>query len=343
MRHQPVALRGAHELAGLHRHAVLVAQPQQHLESGPAGNRIVHRHDRLRVQLEAAVLERRLQLLQPVDLAAAARRRLVARRVDLHVAALLLRHVAGGIRRRDHVLDRAALARDLDEADAHADVEDLVLPDEAVVGHGAHQVVGDLARLVERAARQQDAELVAAEAADGVGVAHRLLEQPGNLAQHAVAGGVATLVVHRLEAVEVEVAEHAAVAIATRLLDGFLETPDELAAVDEPGERVVARLVGHLARQSAQVGHVAHGDHRACQVAGGVAQRRHLELERTLRFALARYDHATPADVHARAGGQALLDRIAERPAVALLHQVEHLGERAANELRRRLAEQRLA
>jgi len=50
----------------------------------------------------------------------------------------------------------------------------------------------------------------AAEAADGVGVAHRVLDEAGHLSEHAVARAVAALVVHGLEAVEVEVAQHVA-------------------------------------------------------------------------------------------------------------------------------------
>ena len=210
VRHQPVALRRAHEFAGCHRVSGLVLEPQQHLEAGAGQRRCAHRHDRLRIELEAILAQRRLQLLQPVDLAALARRRLVLRRVHLHVAALLLRHVAGGIRGPDHVLDRPALARHLDQPDAHADVEDLVLPHEAVVRHRAHDVVGDLPCLLERAAEQQDPELVAAQAADRVRVAHRILDQRGHLAQHAVARDVAAFVVDRLEAVQVQVAQDVA-------------------------------------------------------------------------------------------------------------------------------------
>jgi len=294
------------------------------------------------VQLEAAVAQRRLQPLQPVDLAAAARRGLVARRVHVHVPALLLGHVAGRVGGAEQVLERAALAGDLDEADAHADAEDLVLPHEAELADGAHHVVGDLTRLLERAAGEQDAELVAAEAGDGVGVAHGVLDEPGHLAQHAVARAVPALVVDGLEAVEVEVAQHVARPAGVRLLERFLQAPLELAAVDEAGQGVVARLVGHLARQAAQVGHVANRDHRARELAGRVAQRRHAELDRALAFPVARDDHAATAHVHAAAGGQALAHRVAEGLAVALLDEIDDLEQRAAVRIRRGLADERL-
>jgi hypothetical protein len=79
-----------------------------------------------------------------------------------------------------------------------------------MIGHRADDVVRDLARLLERAPGEQHAELVAAEAADDVGVADRVLDQGGDLAQHVVADAMAALVVDRLEAIEVEVAQHVA-------------------------------------------------------------------------------------------------------------------------------------
>src|SRR5437868_5776641 len=63
---------------------------------------------------------------------------------------LLLGDVAGGIRGREQLFQRAALARDLDQPDRDADVEDLVLPHEAVLAHRAGEVISDLPCLVER-------------------------------------------------------------------------------------------------------------------------------------------------------------------------------------------------
>ena len=42
-----------------------------------------------------------------------------------------------------------------DDADTDADVEDLVAPDEAMIGDRVANVIGYLARLLERAADQQ--------------------------------------------------------------------------------------------------------------------------------------------------------------------------------------------
>ena len=75
-------------------------------------------------------------------------------------------------------------------------------------GDRAADVVGDLPRLVERAGHQQHAEFVAAEARDRVGVAHRIAQQLGDLAQHGIARQVTAGVVDDLEAIEIEVTQH---------------------------------------------------------------------------------------------------------------------------------------
>ena len=102
--------------------------------AGPRRAGAVRMHDGLVIQLELVVAQGALQPLQPMDLAAVARVRLLARGIHVHVhAALLLGDVAGGIGRVHEVLDRAAAAADLDQTDADADIENLVLPDEAVI------------------------------------------------------------------------------------------------------------------------------------------------------------------------------------------------------------------
>ena len=150
----------------------------------------------------------------------------------------------------------------LHEPDADADAENAVFPDEAVLVDRAPDVVGDLPRLVERASDQQDAEFVAAEARDRVGVAHRLADERRDLAQHVVAREMAARVVDGLEAVEVEVAHHVDLAAGPRNFERLAEAALELAAVDESGQCVVTRLVGHLLGQPAQLAHVMqhHGD-----------------------------------------------------------------------------------
>ena len=93
----------------------------------------------------------------------------------------------------------------------------------------AHDVVGDLPRLVERATGEQHRELVAADARDGVGVAHALLQERRDLAQQVVARDVAAAVVDELEAVEVEIADDVADAFAARRIERRFEPALELA------------------------------------------------------------------------------------------------------------------
>ena len=272
-----------------------------------------------------------------------ARHGFVARRVHVHVVALALGDVAGRIGGAEYFLGRAALARDLDQADAHADVEDLVLPHEAVVVDLADHVVGDLPRFLQRAADQQQAELVAAETSDGVGVADRFLDERGDLAQHAVAGHVSAAVVDDLEAIEVEVAQHVARFVGVRQLERFFQPALELAPIDQAGERVVARLVRHLARDAAQLAYVAHDDDGADQLALLRAQRRDRQLDRALLAAAARDHQAAPPDRDLRLRRQAMPHRVAERTAVAFVEQRDDVGDALADRIDGADADQLLA
>ena len=177
----------------------------------------------------------------------------------------------------------------------------LVLPDEAVVADGAAHVVRDLPRLLERTADQQHAELVAAEARHGVAVADRIAQQLRHFAQHAVAGEMSARVVHDLEAIEVEIAQHVLAIAAMSALDRLFEAPLEFAAVDEAGERIVRRLIRHLPREAAQLRHVVQQDDRARHFLVGVANRRRGQLDRTLAAIRLREQQRAAAEIHRRA------------------------------------------
>ena len=284
------------------------------------------------MEVEAVLLERGLQLPQPVDLPALARRDLVARRVDVHLAAaFLLGDVAGRVRGAEQVLDGGAVAADLDEPDADPDLEHLVLPDEAEVPHGRADVIGDLARLVERAAEQQHAELVAAESCHGVRLADLLADQRGDAAQQAVAGDVAAGVVHRLEAVEVQVAEHVGDVLLAHGLQRLLEAPLELAPVDEAGQRVVGRLVAHALGQAADLRDVVHDHDRAGDHVAGALDRRGGQLDGQLLAAGLGQHHGAPPHVDAAPVGEAALDRVAEVAPVGLVDEPGDVGQALAD------------
>src|SRR6185312_12228061 len=238
--HEPVALGGPHELRRRHLVPRLILQAHQHLHGRPAAAVAIGGHDRLVVELEAVLLQGPLQALQPLNPPRVARQRLIPRGVDRDpTRALLLRDVACGVGGRQQFLERAALARDLDQADGDSDVEYLVLPDEAIVADGATDIVGDLPRLLQGAADEQHAELIAAQAGDRIAVAHRVPQDLGDLAQHAVAGEMAARVVDDLETIEVEITQHVLAFAAMPALGRLLQAPLELAAVDEAGERIV--------------------------------------------------------------------------------------------------------
>ena len=175
--------------------------------------------------------------------------------------------------------DVLVVAGDRHHADAAAEPERALLPDELVVADRLAQLLGHAQRLVERAALEQHAELVAAEARERVAPADLGLQQRADLAEQRVAGAVAAGVVDDLELVEVEVAQRvgrlARLGAAQRPLEPLLE----LAAVDEAGQHVVARVVGELAVQLAALADVVEHQHAARHRARAVADRRGRALD----------------------------------------------------------------
>ncbi len=79
----------------------------------------------------------------------------------------------------------------------------------------------------------QDGELVAAEARDGVARAQRLLEARRDRGEQLVAGGVPEAVVDELELVEVEEEDGDRAVGAPRLAEGVLEAVEEEGAVGQ--------------------------------------------------------------------------------------------------------------
>ena len=258
----------------------------------------------------------------------------------MHVhAALFLGDVARGIGRVHEVLDRTAAAPDLDETDAHADVENLVLPDEAVVVDGTHHVVRDLPRLLERTAHQQQGELVAADASRGVGVAHRLFDDGGDLAQHVVAGGVPARVVHHLEPVEIQVAQGMGRIARLSGVHRLAQPALELAPVHEAGERIVTGLISHLPGQAPQFAGVVHDEHEAERFLGLRLERRHADLHRALHRGVGRYQNGAPAHGDGASRGEGLADRIAERAPVRFVDERGDVREEFADDLIEALAQ----
>ena len=143
---------------------------------------------------------------------------------------------------------------------------------------GRTEPVGDLPGddrgLVERLARQDHRELVAAQTGEHIGLPQAGAQLVGDPDEQLVAGVVAQGVVDRLEAVEVEDQQRAGGAVAAALGDLGLHRGRESAAVQQAGERVVVDEVAHAALGEALLGHV-HGvdEHRGVTLAGAVDQR----------------------------------------------------------------------
>ena len=99
---------------------------------------------------------------------------------------------------------------------------------------------GDLLGLLDRGAgRQQDGELVAADAGHELGAGHAGLQARADLAQQPVAGLVAERVVELLEVVEVDQQQRELGLGGARGGGRLLEAGEQPAAVGEAGQRVV--------------------------------------------------------------------------------------------------------
>ena len=133
-----------------------------------------------------------------------------------------------------------AVGRRHGDADAGAELDHLAVDrerrlhrlDDALGNGRGVAVTGDR--------RQEQGELVAAEAGEEIGLARRAPEPCRGLLQHLVADGVAMRVVDRLEVVEVD-AEHRRLVAARQRRFHPGHMLEELGAVGQLGQRVVAR------------------------------------------------------------------------------------------------------
>ena len=85
---------------------------------------------------------------------------------------------------------------------------------------------------------------------------------------------MAAAVIDALEAVQIQVAQHVGAVAATRDVRGILQPALEVAAIEQPGQRIVRRLIRHLPRQTAHFRHIVQQYHHANALAGFHADRR---------------------------------------------------------------------
>ena len=211
-----------------------------------------------------------------------------------------------------------------------------------VIGHGLADVVGDLPRFVERTAREQHRELVAADTRDGVRIAHRCFNSE-EISRSRLSPAMWPLrVVHELEAVEVEIAHDVAHTLAARRIESGVEPALELGAIHETGERVVARLVRHLAREPAQLAHVVEDHDAARDLAVGPAIGDAVSSVENSRSACLLSSSARRPRLTRRALAQAFRDGIAERAPVDLVDERQEIEQALAEPRAARAAEQLL-
>ena len=323
--HHVVALGGGNELVRRHDGPGVVAQPHGELRERLRDARRADRADCLEAQLEPAFIDGARYLRHPMHFAMARRGAAAIVEMDA-VASMVLRRIAGDVGRGEHTRGTFRLRTDLDHTDARADRQARRAPHEPVVAHSLAHVLGNQARLFERAVLEQHAELVATQARDGVRRAYARLQKAGDVTDQAVAGGMPAGVVDELELVEVDIEQRVACAVAPCGLHGLMQPVVEFATVDEPGERIVTRLVGERALQAAFLGDVVKHDHRTDDLADAIANRRGRILDRQ-RLAVAAREHALFARAHLFAGTQSDEQRILERRPRRLVNDAEHIAD----------------
>ena len=100
------------------------------------------------------------------------------------------------------------------------------------------QLLGDVHGIAHGGLAAEQEELIAAKAAQHVGLAHALHQQARYLAQNVVAGAVAVTFVDRFEEIEIDEDDAANLALTHRALDLVFHEHLEIALVVETGERV---------------------------------------------------------------------------------------------------------
>ena len=110
----------------------------------------------------------------------------------------------------------------LNETDGNSDIEYLVLPDKAVISDRGANIVRDLTGLVDRAANQQGAKLVATQTAYEVGITDLVFDQGSHFTQHVVAREITAAVIDGFEAIEVHIEDDVDALLRMRGVHRFL-------------------------------------------------------------------------------------------------------------------------
>ena len=196
------------------------------------------------------------------------------------------------------------------------------------------QCLGDAQGLIEPAILQQNPEFVAAQARERIADSNPGLQHAGDLLEQLVPGGVTASIVDQLELIQVEVQQRvAAIRVLPHGLDRGGQPIFEFAAVDEPGERIVARLIMQRPVQPALLAHIVKHHHRADQITGTIADGRRRILDRDFLSA-AVHEHRVFGQAEHLSFAQAAHDRTLARLPRRLIDDRQHI----ADQLRLRFA-----
>ena len=160
------------------------------------------------------------------------------------------------------------------------------------VGHGLPQSLRDADRVRGQAVLEQHAEFVASETRERVALAQPFAQHEAHLPHQLVARGVPRRVVDELELIEIEIEHRVMPAVLARAGKCEVEPALELASVDEPGERVVACLIGELRRVVALLADIAQHQHGAVDPRRRIAERNGRCMDRDLGAVAAAEEHA---------------------------------------------------
>ena len=107
---------------------------------------------------------------------------------------------------------------------------------------------------------QQQPEFVTAQPSHHIPLAHLPADHPGAFAQQGIARHMAGGIVHHLEAIQVDKAQHAV--LRPRLIEGFLQGILKFPAIGEAGQGIVGGVVAQLLLHGPPGGHIPKHHHR---------------------------------------------------------------------------------
>ena len=281
-RHQQVTLGRGYEGAGADDGVVLVEHADKHFAMRPVVilRLVIKLLDRLEIKPETILLQHVLYPVYPLHLAVTFNHRLVIVLVDVYaVPALFLGDVAGGVGRAHDIGERTGGTAQWYQADADADPEEGVVPDKAEFFGDVPDGFGEVTGIVDRASFEQYPEFVAAQPCQCVRLAQLHAKLDGQLLEQLVTGDMSAGVIYHLEVVEIQVTQRMAVVFLARIIDSLFQTVLECTAIEQAGKRIVARLIGHLACEPAQLGDVMENQHHTGDIRARVQYRGCVDLD----------------------------------------------------------------